>query len=170
MTHSRSWNPSPEKKRHNLVPQKKYIISLLHTLPTHEKRRHVHCFTVGNGAMQKILDATRVDFGPAVPVLYEDAYTLVSLHQDMQTKDRSLEKLVALESACLAALAVEEPEGVKKVDADKLLMNQKQVGLMCNRCKKQDTEYRLLATRSADEGMTAICVCRQCKFQWTLKM
>lgn len=120
--------------------------------------------------MQKILDSAQVDFEASVPALYEDAYTLVSLHQDTETKNRSLEKLVSLESACLAALAMDEPEGVTKVDADKLLMNQKQVGLMCTRCKKQDTEYRLLATRSADEGMTAICVCRQCKFQWTLKM
>ena len=36
------------------------------------------------------------------------------------------------------------------------------VGIMCPLCKIKDVMYDLLATRSADEGMTADCSCRQC--------
>jgi DNA-directed RNA polymerase subunit M/transcription elongation factor TFIIS len=36
------------------------------------------------------------------------------------------------------------------------------VGITCVRCKQKDVMYDILATRSADEGMTADCCCRNC--------
>jgi len=44
-------------------------------------------------------------------------------------------------------------------------------GLMrCKRCKAQDCSYKLVATRSGDEGMTAFCFCRQCRHSWKMSV
>ena len=59
---------------------------------------------------------------------------------------------------------------MERVDADTLLGLTGNVGLQCGACKAYDTSYKMLATRSADEGMTAMCTCRQCHHQWTIRM
>jgi DNA-directed RNA polymerase subunit M/transcription elongation factor TFIIS len=38
--------------------------------------------------------------------------------------------------------------------------------LTCRRCHKKTTSYRLVQTRSMDEGMSAIYTCRTCQAQW----
>ena len=42
--------------------------------------------------------------------------------------------------------------------------------LKCSKCETQDCSYRLVATRSGDEGMTAFCYCRVCKHSWKMRM
>ena len=52
------------------------------------------------------------------------------------------------------------------IDVDQLLAIEGNVGLQCVNCKRFNVTYRLLATRSGDEGMTAIHTCRDCKHHW----
>jgi DNA-directed RNA polymerase subunit M/transcription elongation factor TFIIS len=59
---------------------------------------------------------------------------------------------------------------IQPVDADKLLNIDKKIGMVCPECKEQETSYKLYASRSADEGMTAVCECRTCKHNWRIKM
>ena len=61
---------------------------------------------------------------------------------------------------------------VSLIDATVLLgiNTDKGVGMICPSCSQRDTTYKLFASRSADEGMTAICNCRRCKNQWSIKM
>lgn len=40
--------------------------------------------------------------------------------------------------------------------------------LRCSRCKSQNIDVQQRQTRSADEGMTIFCGCRDCSAQWTL--
>ena len=39
--------------------------------------------------------------------------------------------------------------------------------VVCPKCKGSDTSYKLVQTRSADEGMTSICSCLGCGHRWT---
>jgi DNA-directed RNA polymerase subunit M/transcription elongation factor TFIIS len=41
--------------------------------------------------------------------------------------------------------------------------------IQCPKCKNRKVMYREQQTRSADEGMTCICVCTQCHHSFTLK-
>ena len=42
--------------------------------------------------------------------------------------------------------------------------------LKCRKCGKTDCSYRLVATRSGDEGLTAFCYCRNCQYNWKMIM
>ena len=59
---------------------------------------------------------------------------------------------------------------ITAVNTESLFGIQKKVGLICPECRAQDTMYKLYANRSADEGMTSYCVCRECNHQWTLRV
>ena len=39
-------------------------------------------------------------------------------------------------------------------------------GLMCPRCKSNNTEYNLFQTRSGDESSTAFVYCNDCHKRW----
>ena len=44
------------------------------------------------------------------------------------------------------------------------------IGIQCKECKSNDVQYVLIANRSADEGMSADCVCRQCKGRFRIRV
>lgn len=80
--------------------------------------------------------------------------------------------------AMVASLGDEEPFVVMAPTGPCRLQSPEEVfgmdigscGLFCPACKKQNVEYNLVATRSADEGMTAVCVCRECKTRFNMKV
>ena len=53
---------------------------------------------------------------------------------------------------------------IQPVDVKSLLSIDDNIGIKCpnKKCGKKDVRYVLIANRSADEGMTADCECRQC--------
>jgi DNA-directed RNA polymerase subunit M/transcription elongation factor TFIIS len=59
-----------------------------------------------------------------------------------------------------------------KLEVGELLGIVDDVGLKCPECKHHDVEYKMIATRSADEGMTADCVCRResCKNRFRIRV
>jgi DNA-directed RNA polymerase subunit M/transcription elongation factor TFIIS len=59
---------------------------------------------------------------------------------------------------------------VEPVNVENLLQINKKIGLVCPNCKEQEVKYKLLGDRSADEGLTAYCVCRSCDYQWRIRM
>ncbi len=59
---------------------------------------------------------------------------------------------------------------ISPLDVDQLLDITDQVGIKCPECKERDCSYKLVQTRSADEGMTAMCSCRKCFNSWAIKM
>ena len=58
-------------------------------------------------------------------------------------------------------------DDIDKIDVNLLLNIDESTGLKCVECGSYETTYKLQATRSADEGMTACCVCRVCNHRWT---
>lgn len=56
------------------------------------------------------------------------------------------------------------------VNADELLQIFKKVGLKCPECGQKNVKYNMVQSRSADEGMTAQCECRECQNRFNIKM
>lgn len=56
------------------------------------------------------------------------------------------------------------------VNVDTVLGVFENVGIQCRSCGKKETTYKLIATRSADEGMSAMCKCRHCHHEWLIKV
>jgi DNA-directed RNA polymerase subunit M/transcription elongation factor TFIIS len=48
------------------------------------------------------------------------------------------------------------------------LETKKQSPLQCKTCKSTDVNYILRQTRSADEGMTCLCICQSCRATFVL--
>ena len=57
----------------------------------------------------------------------------------------------------------------EKIDINLLLNIDESTGIKCVECGNRETTYKLQATRSADEGMSACCVCRVCNHRWIIK-
>lgn len=63
-----------------------------------------------------------------------------------------------------------DKKSISEVNVNDLFyIKKKNIGLSCPKCKKFDTTYQQIQNRSSDEGMSALCVCRICKFQWIVK-
>ena len=55
-------------------------------------------------------------------------------------------------------------------DIKNILEWQSDIGIKCGECGKTDIYYVLIANRSADEGMSADCECRNCKSRFRIKV
>ena len=55
------------------------------------------------------------------------------------------------------------------LNVDKLLDIRGPIGFTCGKCNAADIRYRLIATRSADEGMTTHCECRKCGYVFRIR-
>lgn len=70
-----------------------------------------------------------------------------------------------------AAFAKRQEEPLPdRVNAEALLGITEEVGLQCVACKKRNVKYVLVQSRSADEGMTANCECRNCGHRFRLRV
>ena len=62
-----------------------------------------------------------------------------------------------------------EVKKTKHVDTDVIFnTNTKNIGIICKKCGAKETKYKMIASRSADEGMQTFCVCGKCNHKWKL--
>jgi len=104
---------------------------------------------------------------------YTQSFDLVGLLHDVAdvTSFREIQaQLVAHERRFQTDHQPVSEPSVTPVDPVHLLGLAKQIGLKCPECHERETRYKLVATRRADEGMTAHCSCRLCNHQWRISM
>ena len=80
----------------------------------------------------------------------------------------SMESLIEHENEILHAELTKSCKVVLSVDEKKLFNIDKNVGIKCPRCSSRHTTYHMIQNRSADEGMTAICKCKDCFNNWSM--
>jgi DNA-directed RNA polymerase subunit M/transcription elongation factor TFIIS len=106
-------------------------------------------------------------------ISYEKAWDIINTCHDYhgnKTWENCELLLSGIEKEFFKRHSPEKAPIESSVDPNKLLDIRKKVGIKCPQCQEQETTYRLMANRSADEGMTAHCSCRSCSHSWKIRM
>ena len=116
---------------------------------------------------------------PRVRDMYKQKYT--SIKHNLEKSPTLKEKILngVLKCSTLASLAPHQlwPEGphdvvlqerlARSMKKDYLKQEEKVEGFfVCRKCKKRETSYYQLQTRSADEPMTTFVTCHNCDLRW----
>jgi DNA-directed RNA polymerase subunit M/transcription elongation factor TFIIS len=105
---------------------------------------------------------------------YETSWDIVSLLNnscEINTFEDPVSQLTKIEEHFFQSHVITPLKDLpKSVNPDELLEITKQVGLKCPECGQKNVKYNMVQSRSADEGMTAQCECRECKNRFDIKM